>query len=56
MGDNPDKFSGAELPYPTPRALDGCVDGRVRFPDAHVVEDDAEDPLPDGIVCDGNLY
>ena len=30
----------------TPRAPDGCVDGCVKYPDAHV-----EDyPLPDGIV------
>jgi hypothetical protein len=43
-------FSGAELPFPTPRAPDGCVDGFVMYPDARV-----EDcPLPDRIVCNDN--
>jgi hypothetical protein len=39
-------FSGAELPYPRLERQMGCVDGCVKYPDAHI-----EDyPLP---VCDG---
>ena len=41
-------FSGAELPFPR-LERQGCVDGCVKYSDAHV--DDYL--LPDGTVCDG---
>jgi hypothetical protein len=38
--------------FPTRRAPDGCVDGCVKYPDAHAVGD-VEIILLDGKVCDG---